>query len=357
MKKAKKNQNTPKKHLRKLLFIFICAIFFRWLIAEAYTIPSASMENTLWCGDFILVGKWQYGARTPSTWLQLPLTFRKIWFTDWDSYWDIPEARLPVTRLPAYSVQRNDLVVFNYPKELQYPIELRTPYIKRCVAIAGDTLAILASKIYVNSYPLPAIPARQYKYFIRNKDTIPTKVFAECTIKKFTAIKVHSGFGYMLTATPKAIERLEKRLTLLDVIPQSQPKDQIQSDIFPQNPHVTWNEDNFSPLIIPRKGMTLPMSVHNVHVYGALIKTHEIYGKKKKVWIKNDTLYINGQKITDYTFQQNYFFMMGDNFHDSEDSRFFGFVPQDHLIGKAFFIWLSFSQKGHVRWNRIGWIK
>ncbi len=325
--------------LKDLFWLFLLAICFRWLVFEPYLIPSASMEGTLWRGDFILVSKWHYGARTPNTWLQLPLTFRKIWFTSWNSYVDFPHARLPITRLPALSsVKRGDLLVFNYPKDLAYPIELRTPYIKRCVAIAGDTLQIEAGKIFINGQQTAPIHTRKYRYFIQSskKMDLPDQI----------PVKTDKGFGYYIDATRAEVQALGKRTEITEIILQNQPKEQSQTGIFPQNTALGWNEDNFGALVVPRKGMTITLSAHNLMLYGQLIKDYEIYGDAHKV--------VAGRQVHTYTFQQDYFFVLGDNFHNSADSRFWGFVPQDHLIGKAFFIWFSVGKDRNIRWNRIG---
>lgn len=350
-----RSKSTKWRVWKDIFWLFLIAILFRWIVLEPYTIPTASMEGTLWRGDFILVSKWHYGARTPNTWLQMPLTFRKIWFTAWDSYVDFPEARLPITRLPALApVKRGDLVVFNYPKELSYPIELRTPYIKRCVAVAGDTLQIVAGKVQVNGQETPKIPTRKYRYFIQSTAKIADNFFKKNHLEDYKTVKIDVGFGYMIDATRQEIEALGKLPEVKQIIMQSQPVAQRQSDIFPQNGLKDWNEDNFGALIVPRKGMTVQMSAHHLALYGQLIKDHEIYGTHKRVEIKNNQLYLDGRKVKQYTFQQDYFFMLGDNFHNSADSRFWGFVPQDHLIGKAFYVCFSLAPDKTIRWDRIG---
>jgi signal peptidase I len=353
-------QTLPKKSLSRrlakdLCMVFLLAVAFRWLVMEAYTIPTASMEGTLWRGDFILVSKWHYGARTPNTWLQLPLTFRKIWFTSWNSYIDLPTARLPITRLPALTgVQRNDLVVFNYPRELSYPIELRTPYIKRCVAVGGDTLLISGGEVFVNGKPIPKVRKRRYRYFVRSSQKIPDKFLKQQHWEDSPFVKVEKGAGYLIDATRDEISVLGKLPEVQEIIIQNQPTAQHQLDIYPHTPHLAWNEDNFGAVIIPKKGMTIPLSQRNVWLYGQAIKDYEIYGKPQKVVIKQNILYINGVQARHYTFQQDYFFMLGDNFHNSADSRFWGFVPQDHIIGKAFYIGFSLSPEKQVRWDRTG---
>jgi signal peptidase I len=315
------------------------------------------MASTLGRGDFILVSKVHYGARTPNTWLHLPLTFRKIWFTDWNSYWDLPDLRLPIGRLWGFSaVNRGDLVVFNFPKESNYPIELRTPYIKRCVAVAGDTLSIKQLNIIINSTHEPTPLGRQYQYFVSTTSEINPNFWIKYQISEYQRVNVDSGVAYSVHTTPAKMQIFKELAFVKGIIRQQKPIENRNPEVFPQHNEFAWNEDNLGALVIPAKGMSMPMTTQNVILYAHLIRQYEIYEGRRKVEIKANRLYINGKEIKKYTFQQDYYFMIGDNFHNSMDSRYWGFVPQDHIIGKAVFIWLSLGDSG-IRWNRLGTIR
>jgi signal peptidase I len=354
-KKVKKR--SWRSRLRFLLIGLLLVILFRWLVLEPFSIPTSSMEGTLLRGDFIFVSKLHFGARTPSTILHLPLTFRYIWFTDWNAYLDVDWLRLPITRFPAmFGVKRGDLMVFNYPLEPNLPIELRTPFIKRCVALSGDTLAIQNLDIYING-KLQAPPfGRQYQYYLSAASEIRDEFFKEHQIYEYQRIKGDSGVSYSIQATQEKMGAFKKLAFVKGIIRQQKTTESRNPEIFPHHSEFTWNEDNFGPLVIPAKGMTMPMTKQNVILYAQLIRDYEIYDGKRQVEINNNRLYINNQEIKNYTFQQDYYFVMGDNFHNSQDSRYWGLVPQDHLIGKAFAIWYSLDESG-VRWNRLGGVR
>ena len=346
--------------LGTIFFIYLFSVLFRWLVIEAYTIPSPSMEGTLMTGDFILVSKFHYGARTFSTPLHIPLTHQKIWGTNTPSYVDW--SPFPITRFPLGKVKQNDLVVFNYPLDFKHPIELKTPYIKRCVAVAGDTLEIKQAKVFVNSQEIKNIPQKQFHYYVSTDYEISDLFFQKYGIREYSSMKLERGVGYHVYTTPAKIKYFKKlsffnKATIIPLIEGLR-----NPNIFPKNKEFAWNEDNFGALIVPAKGMSLPMTRLNVLLYGNLIKNFEIYGGRQHVEIKGEDLLINGSKVNEYTFQQDYFFMLGDNFHNSVDSRFWGLVPKDHIIGKAFFIWLSLDQQknwfdGKIRWNRVGTVR
>lgn len=368
------NSSSPKRNrvrrkrpwlIRQIRFLFglvLLAILFRWLILEAYTIPSISMAGTLQPGDFILVSKLHYGPRTPSTLLHLPLTHRKIWGTDYNSYLEVPQIELPNYRLSTWGVKHNDVVVFNYPLD-SFPTELKTPYVKRCVGLPGDTLEVNQSKIYANKKLLPVKYPQQFRYFLNVSQGINPKFFEKVGISEYSRHKREDGYIYVLQATPHQIRLLGplQEVGLITGIIRQESKDgQYDPALFPKEEDLGWNSDFYGPLVVPKRGLRMPMSPHNVKLYGALIQNFES-DKNTKVNLKGGQLLINDKVQTQYTFQKDYYFMIGDNFHASLDSRYWGFVPEDHLIGKAVMVWMSLDQDkpwfgGKIRWSRLGWV-
>lgn len=373
---AHQQEAKPKSKIREwwdaILFAVIAATLIRWLIMEAYTIPTPSMENSLLVGDFLFVSKFHYGTRTTTTPLQVPLTHQKIWFTNIPSY--LEWIKLPQYRLPGLThVKRNDVVVFNVPprglnENVSYPIDLKTNYIKRCVAIAGDTLVIKDKQVYTNGQILENHPEVQYSYFVTSDGPINERNLNNLHLGvedyQVYGRQQDGKFVYMMWLTKeradvikqlpyiKSIE-LQNRNEEDGVIPYSSYYDWSGSSDDSKK-LFNWSTDNFGPLWIPKEGATIPINESTLALYGTTIKLYEHH---EDVKIENGTLTINGQSVTEYTFKQNYYFMMGDNRHNSLDSRFWGFVPEDHIVGKAFFIWLSIDKNADfihkIRWSRF----
>ncbi|WP_051633159.1 signal peptidase I [Thermonema rossianum] len=366
LKKSSKEQTNkqPKSKLREwidsLLFAVIVATLVRWLVVEAYTIPTPSMERSLLVGDFLFVSKLSYGARTPQTPLQLPLTHQTIWFTDIPSYLDW--IQLPMYRLPGFSkVKKGDVVVFNFPPQEpgrpKYPTDLKTHYIKRCVATGGDTIEIKAAKVYINGVEQAYPEGVQFRYDVYTNQSIRPRVFEELGIRYSADSNTDvyaTNFGYRITMTPATAEAL-KKLPMVEKVELSLAEEGIGNlRVFPNHPQFNWNEDYFGPLYVPKKGDKIKMTPENVILYGHTIAEYEGHEQAE---VKNDKLYINGQAVEEYTFRQDYLFMMGDNRHNSLDSRFWGFVPYDHVVGKAVFVWLSVDPYADflhkIRWSRL----
>ncbi len=365
-KKAEAEQEKkPKSALREwwdaVLFAVVAATLIRWLIMEAYTIPTPSMENSLLVGDFLFVSKFHYGTRTPRTPLQIPLTHQKIWFTEIPSY--LPWIQLPTFRLPGFSeVKREDVVVFNVPpKELNegkdYPIDLKTNYIKRCVAVAGDVLEVKDRQVIVNGQPLNNPPEMQYSYYVNAKDEINERNLEKLGIDpddySFLGRPEANRVVYQMYLTQSKVEELKKLPYIIGVDFEGMHS-AVDPRIFPSSSFAPWNADNYGPLTIPKEGMTIAINDSTLAAYGSTIRD---YDHNTDVKIDNNKLFIDGKEVTEYTFKQNYYFMMGDNRHNSLDSRFWGFVPEDHIVGKAFFIWLSLDKHAGllntIRWNRF----
>lgn len=353
---AKKSANNkPKSAAREwldaIVFAVIAATLIRWLLLEAYTIPTPSMEKSLLVGDFLFVSKIHYGARTPATPLQVPLTHQKIWGTELPSYSEL--IKLPTFRLPGLSnVKRNDVVVFNYPVEFEHPVDLKTHYIKRCVAVPGDTFEIRDMQVYINGEPGENPFNMQFRYYLKTEENINQRFFKTYDISMAEAHKLPGG--YIVSSMPSTADEVKAAPFIENVIVDKYPEGQSNPRIFPSARYFAWNEDFYGPLLIPGKGMTIPITEENLVKYEMAILKFEGLDDVK---IEGEKLFIDGNQVNEYTFKQNYYFMMGDNRHNSEDSRFWGFVPEDHVVGKALFIWMSLDQDESflkkIRWNRI----
>lgn len=365
-------ESKPKTKVREwwdaILFAVIAATLIRWLIMEAYTIPTPSMESSLLVGDFLFVSKFHYGTRTTSTPLQVPLTHQKIWFSDIPSYSDA--IKLPQYRLPGIShVKREDVVVFNVPPVslndgVNYPIDLKTNYIKRCVAIPGDTIKVVDMQVFVNSTALANPPGMQYSYVVTAKEPINERVFEKYEISDYHPFRDNNtSFKYQMFITPEIAKELKGLSFITSIEVQTineygryerRTPQTVESNIFPNAKYFPWNGDFFGPLVIPKEGMKIQINDSTLARYGETIR---LYDHNDEVRIEGSKLIIDGKEASEYVFKQNYYFMMGDNRHNSLDSRYWGFVPEDHIVGKAFFIWLSVDKNGSfidkIRWSRF----
>lgn len=345
-----KKKKTPLQEWRDaIVFAVIAATLIRWLFMEAFTIPTPSMENSLLVGDFLFVSKMHYGTRTPKTPLQVPLTHQKIWGTNIPSYTKL--IQLPQYRLPGFSsVKRNDVVVFNYPVEFEYPVDLKTNYIKRCVGVPGDVLELKNANLIINGEAQEDPKGMQLSYFLRTNDDLSQKFFEKHKVSEVMSVPG----GYQIWTNQDIADALGKLPMIMNVRQLIMPADQVDPRIFPNAGIFGWNRDNYGPLMIPGKGTTIDITKETLATYESVIVHFE---NNKNVEIKEDELFIDGQKQESYTFKQNYYFMMGDNRHNSEDSRYWGFVPEDHIVGKGYFIWLSIDARASflnkIRWNRL----
>jgi signal peptidase I len=331
-----------------ILFAVIAATLIRWALLEAFTIPTPSMEKSLLVGDYLFVSKVNYGPRTPKTPLQVPFTHQKIWGTNIPSYSTL--IQLPQYRLPGLQKVKNyDVVVFNWPPEEEYPTDLKTNYIKRCMGIAGDTLQVKDLQVYINGKPAVNPPKMQFRYLVKTADVLSKNFFKKLDITDYQPLMNDEYFIY---TTDETAEKLKSMDGIKQVVLSKRPAGEAEPRIFPNSSKFIWNEDNFGPLWIPKKGATIKMDSNNIILYGTTISKYENLDNAS---VEGDKLMIDGKEVKEYTFKQDYFFMMGDNRHNSLDSRYWGFVPEDHIVGKALFIWLSIDKDPEHFYNTIRW--
>ncbi|MEJ8801365.1 signal peptidase I [Pontibacter sp. H249] len=345
----KKKKSFAREWGDAILFAVVAASLIRWGTVEAYTIPTPSMEKSLLVGDFLFVSKLHYGPRTPVTPLQVPLTHQTIWGTNIPSYSNA--FQLPSYRLPGFSaVAHNDVVVFNFPTEDHHPADLRTNYIKRAIGLPGDSLMIRNSQVYINGKALSMLEQTQYKYYIKTDRRLSEKFFLDRNIRVHDVMLWDEG--YVIDASPGLVAELKS----LDFIKEVALWEQTDTagEVFPQLANLNWNRDNFGPLYIPQKGATVAITPESLPFYQKAILDYE---HNEDAAVRDGKLYINGKETKQYTFRQDYYFMMGDNRHNSLDSRYWGYVPEDHIVGKAVFVWMSTNQYGglfdKIRWGRI----
>ncbi len=385
-KKLEANNPYHKSTLREwteaVVFAVFAAAFIRMFLIEAYVIPTSSMEGSLLVGDFLFVSKAHYGIRTPMTVAQFPLIHNTVPGLETESYLKSP--KLPYYRLPALeTIDRNEPIVFNYPegdsiyfdarrtysihdarrnpsvknfvrnKTLRVrPIDKKDHYIKRCIAVPGDKIEIKDKQVYINDQPAENPEKLQFKHFIEHPNGINKNKLKELGLNydELAANKNPSVSQYALNA--EQVEQIKKMGDGIKVKPVEQKPDPLY--LFPHDPihYPNWTVDNFGPLTIPAQGASVNLTKENIAIYRRVIGTYENNSFEEK----NGKFYINGQAATSYTFKQNYYWAMGDNRHNSEDSRVWGFVPEDHIVGKPLFIWFS-TKNGRIgngiNWSRI----
>lgn len=335
------------------MFAFITVVLFRIFFFEAFTIPTPSMEKPLLTGDYILVSKINYGQRLPNTLLSFPFAQQRLPFTEnTKSYLDWIE--IPYIRLfGPPDIKHNDVVVFNYPMEDEHPVDQRTYYVKRCVAVAGDTLEIRRGQVYINNKYNDVPEKLQFNYkILTDTDTIDTEEFTKLGITE--GGKLHNKGEYWFTLDAESKQKIEKIEHVVSTEPLFEKKGRYNDYMFPESEHFLWNVDFFGPVYIPKQGDSVKLTSETLPLYERIISVYE----KNNLHIINDSIFINDKYSDQYTFKMNYFFMMGDNRHNSADSRFWGFVPEDHIVGKTVMVLLSIDKSetgSNIRWNR--WFK
>jgi signal peptidase I len=370
------------------VFAVVAATLIRSFIFEAYVIPTGSMEKTLLVNDFLFVNKMSYGARIPQTPLSFPFVHNFMPFSKTaPSY--IKEVQIPYKRLPALSsIRRNDVVVFNFPagdtiindedhgslvpyydvlrnefngnrealKErypvLVHPMDKTDNYIKRCVGVPGDLLEVKSGILYINGQPGFQSPTSQTEYLVQtdgspiNSEFLLTELGIDIDNPR-DQVRLSSGQNdiFVINMTPAEAAKVKALSNVKSVALYS---DNMVGQTFPNNEALyPWTIDNFGPLHIPKKGDKVELTPANIDIYRRLITTYE-HNQLDEI---NGKYILNGKEVTSYTVQLNYYWMMGDNRHRSQDSRFWGFVPETHIVGKASMIWFSYDNG--PRWKRI----
>ncbi|MBS1772798.1 MAG: signal peptidase I [Bacteroidetes bacterium] len=388
MKFFKKKKRTPKPKksvLREwggaLVFAIVFATVIRTLGCEAYAIPSSSMEGSMLINDYLFVSKTAYGPRVPMTPLAIPLVHNTLPLLGGKSYTEA--VKCGYHRLPGWgNVKRDDIVVFNGPSGdtaiqeepdkdyyqmcriygreavhnmytiITRPVDKKENLIKRCISVPGDMVVVKDGRVYVNNVAEELHPHSKMMYVVKTNGNLPVLGEDAELIKSFnSSTYIYNLANDELPDAKKALNVVSVNLFEKETAGQapSNPGDWV----FPLDTvNFKWNKDNYGPIAIPKAGNTVTLNAQNIALYRRIIANYEGNILEEK----EGKIFINNKEVTSYTFKMNYYWMMGDNRHMSLDSRYWGFVPEDHIVGKAWFVWMSYGNDGifsGLRWNRL----
>jgi len=370
-----------------IIFAVVAASIIRAFLFEAYTIPTSSMEKTMLVGDYLFVSKIAYGPRIPMTPLSFPFVHHTMPFTESTKSF-LEWIELPYYRMPGLThVKHNDPIVFNFPEgdtvstryqstrsyyslikmdgrqrvrsnERKYgrivhrPVDKRENYVKRCIALPGDTLEIINTQVYINGHHVANPPESQTSYYVKTDSSrFNPKILKKYNIDKPLGI---SADLFVMNLTIAAKEKIESFSIVKEIKPIIEPPGKWDPMTFPFDSAYQWNRDNYGPIYIPAKGVPIPLTLRNLPLFKRLITVYE----GNTLEVKDGTILINGQQADSYTPILDYYWMMGDNRHMSQDSRYWGYVPEDHIVGKPEVIWMSIDKnstwlEGRIRWHRL----